>query len=539
MKSKIKDCPDMNPTQMKLLLESTNSIPWVINWETKEFSYIGPQIEKILGYPRQSWLDASVWAERIHPEDRDEVVNHCISQSEKGEDHHADYRAIAQNGSVVWIRDIVHVVREDHRAKEVVGFMFDITERKFVEEELAVSKKSLELSNSALEKLAKGESLTDIFEALTLGAEQNVKGALASILLLDNSGTKLLNGSTPSFSQELKDAFNGIVIGPLEASCGTAAYSKKLVSVEDISTDPRWSKYKDFACTQGLKSCHSSPILGSDGSVLGTFALTFKQVKRPTDSELEVLRSSAHIASLAIERKRNEENLQLYSKEIEDFASIASHDLQEPLRKIITFGDRLKSRIPDSDEKAQNYLERMQNAASRMRNLVVDLMEFSKNESIKQSIKSTDLRKVVELVLEDLEPRISATQGHVMIKNLPTIEADPTQMHQLFLNLVGNALKFHREGVPPVINLDASYKDNGDCLITVKDNGIGIDKNYADRIFRPFERLHGRSTYEGTGIGLTICKKIVTRHGGNIVFKNESENGVTFHITLPVKHKNQ
>jgi signal transduction histidine kinase len=112
-------------------------------------------------------------------------------------------------------------------------------------------------------------------------------------------------------------------------------------------------------------------------------------------------------------------------------------------------------------------------------------------------------------------------------------------MHQLFLNLVGNALKFHREGVPPVIKLDTSYEGNGDCIITVEDNGIGIEKNYADRIFKPFERLHGRSAYEGTGIGLTICKKIVTRHGGNIAIKNGPANGVTFHITLPGKQNHQ
>jgi PAS domain S-box-containing protein len=535
MKNQVKNLSNMTDSQMRFLLESTDAIPWVFDWITNEFSYIGPQIEKILGYPRQSWVDANVWAERIHSEDRDRVVNYCISQAKDGNDHYMEYRTIAKDGSVVWIRDIVHVVREDGVTKEIIGFMIDITEKKLIEEELDFSKQSLEQSNSALERLVTGESLTKIFDGLTLGAEQNVKGAFASILLLDNSGTRLINGSTPSFPQEIRDAFNGLVVGPLEASCGTAAYSKQLVSVEDISTDPRWAKYKDFASSKGLRSCHSAPILGSNGSVLGTFALTFKQVKRLTGIELEIIRSSAHIAALAIERKRDEENLKLYAKELEDFASIASHDLQEPLRKIVSFGDRLKLRIPASDEQAQNYLERMQSAASRMSNLVVDLLQFSKIESIEKSIESADLHKVGERVLEDLEARISATRGHVNIKHLPVIEADPIQMYQLFLNLVGNALKFHREGVPPVINLDTSYEGNGRCVITVEDNGIGIDERYVDRIFKPFERLHGRSAYEGTGIGLTICEKIVTRHGGNITFKNNSTNGITFHITLPEK----
>lgn len=535
MNNQFKNFSNMNEKQMRFLLESTNAIPWVIDWASKEFSYIGPQIEKLLGYPRQSWVDAKIWAERIHPDDRERVVNYCISQSENGDDHFADYRAIAENGSIVWIRDIVHVVREQGVTKEITGFMFDITERKIVEEELAFSKKSLEQSNSVLEKLAEGDSLTKIFEALTLGTEQNVKGTFASILLLDDSGTRLFDGSTPSFSQEVRDAFNGLVIGPLAASCGTAAYTKKIVSVENISTDPRWAKYKDFACTHGLKSCHSAPIIGSNGTVFGTFAMTFKVPKRLTDIEMEILRSSAHIAALAIEQKRNEESIQIYAQELEDFVSIASHDFQEPLGIIKDFTDRLKSKIPADNDRSQNYLERIQAACSKMKKLVVDLQEFSKLDEKDKYFESIDLKKVVERVLENLEDKIIFTQGQVNIKNLPTLEADPIQMYQLFLNMIDNALKFHRGGIAPVVKLDASCEENGKCVISIEDNGIGIDKRYAGLIFKPFERVHERSAYEGSGIGLTICKKIVTRHGGQITFKNKPTNGVTFYITLPAK----
>ena len=220
--------------------------------------------------------------------------------------------------------------REQGVTKEITGFMFDITESKCVEDELAFSKKSLELSNFVLEKLAAGEALKNIFDVLTLGAEKNISGAFASILLLDDSGTRLFDGSTPSFSQELRDAFNGLVIGPLAASCGTAAYTKQIISVSDISVDPRWGKFKDFASTHGLKSCHSAPILGSNGTVFGTFALTFKETKCLTDIEFEILQASAHIAALAIEQKRNEESIQIYAQELEDFVAIASHDFQLP-----------------------------------------------------------------------------------------------------------------------------------------------------------------------------------------------------------------
>jgi len=402
---------------------------------------------------------------------------------------------------------------------------------------LTLYEKILKVQNRALEKLATGKSLTEIFDTLTLGSEQNIEDAFASILLLDNSRTRLIDGSTPSFSQSLKDAFNGMLIGPLEGSCGTAAFSKQPVIVEDISTDPRWAKFKDFAHSQGLKSCFSTPILGSDGIVLGTFALTFTIAKSPAEIELEILRSSAHIASLAVERKRYEENLQVYAKELENFSSIASHDLQEPLRKIIIFGDRLQSRIPQSDEKSKDYLERMQISALRMRSLVEDLLQYSKTGADEKLFEVTDLKEVVNKVLDDLEARMHETQGKVNVRNLPVIEADPIQMHRLFLNLIGNALKFHRKGVPPVINLDTACEGDGRCVISVEDNGIGIDEKHADKIFKPFERLHGRSTYEGTGIGLTICNKIVSRHGGEIAVKRQSPDGVVFRIILPEKQK--
>ena len=408
-------------------------------------------------------------------------------------------------------------------------------EKELAEEELIFSNRLLKNQINVLEKLVTGKPLKEIFDALTLGAEQNVKNAMASILLLDNSGTKLFDGSTPSFSQTVRDAFNGMVIGPLEGSCGAAAYSKRITIVEDISIDPRWEKFKDFARSQGLKACFSAPILDSKGDVLGTFALTFKEAKYPSDFELEIIQSSSYIAGLAIEQKRSAENLRAYANELESFASIASHDLQEPLRKIVTFGDRLATRIPESDDQGKDYLNRMQNSALRMRNLVEDLLQYTRVENKQRAFESLDLNKVIETVLEDLETRISETEGAVNIVDLPVIDGDPIQIHQLFLNLIGNALKFHRKGIPPVVNLNKTKACDGFWEISVEDNGIGIKEEHVDKIFKPFERLHGRTTYEGTGIGLTICNKIVSRHGGKITVKRQSTNGVTFHITLPEK----
>lgn len=239
------------------------------------------------------------------------------------------------------------------------------------------------------------------------------------------------------------------------------------------------------------------------------------------------------------QRKKVEMELLKSNQALNEFASIASHDLQEPLRKIITFGDRLKTTIGETNKEANNYLERMQRSALRMRALVEDLLQFTRIEAKARPFESIELKKVIDNVLDDLETRIKQSKGVINISNLPTIEADPVKTHQLFLNLIGNALKFHRDGIPPIVNLHSAKGENGFWVILVEDNGIGIDEKHMDRIFKPFERLHGRSTYEGTGMGLTICRKIVTHHGGEITVKRQSTYGITFQITLPEKQNTE
>jgi len=235
-----------------------------------------------------------------------------------------------------------------------------------------------------------------------------------------------------------------------------------------------------------------------------------------------------------LQTRKNE--LEKINKELEEFSVIASHDLQEPLRKIIIFGDRLAAKISRKNLKGKDYLERMQSAAARMQLLIDDLLKYAQLKTKPEPFKSVNLNKIIQDVLVDLETRIHKSNGIVKVGDLPTIEADPVQMHQLFLNLIGNSLKFRREGVALVVDVNASHEGNGHHIITVKDNGIGIDEAHLEKIFRPFERLHRQSEYEGTGIGLSICDKIVSRHGGEITVKNSEAGGVIFSISL---HDNQ
>lgn len=220
------------------------------------------------------------------------------------------------------------------------------------------------------------------------------------------------------------------------------------------------------------------------------------------------------------------------NRELQEFATVASHDLQEPLRKIRTFGDKLAAKADTLDEQGRDYLMRMQSAATRMQRLIEDLLSFSRIAGRPPQPKRVDLATVAREVVADLEARVAETSARLEIGDLPAIQADPMQMRQLLQNLIGNALKFHAPGKAPVVKVTASVRADT-CVLEVADEGIGFDEKYLDRIFAVFQRLHGRGEYEGTGMGLAICRRIAERHGGTIAARSKPGEGATFVVTLP------
>ncbi|MBK8415534.1 MAG: CHASE3 domain-containing protein [Bacteroidia bacterium] len=265
------------------------------------------------------------------------------------------------------------------------------------------------------------------------------------------------------------------------------------------------------------------------------FTVTFEDIS--TEKQYEI-----QLENTIQELKRS-------NNELEQFAFVASHDLQEPLRKIQSFGDRLK--IKSQEElRAESilYVDKMLSAANRMSNLIFDLLSFSRLAKNNDAMHETDLNQVMNEVLTDLEVVIQQKNAEISFPPLPVINAISTQIYQLFFNLIGNALKFSKADETPKIEITVtpfsrSIQDKHTpksmlkipfIKIEISDNGIGLDNTYSERIFEIFQRLHGKSEYQGTGIGLAICKRIVTNHNGNIYASGIPGTGTTFTVELPL-----
>uniref|UniRef100_UPI003B3A4F94 sensor histidine kinase n=1 Tax=Spirosoma sp. TaxID=1899569 RepID=UPI003B3A4F94 len=245
-------------------------------------------------------------------------------------------------------------------------------------------------------------------------------------------------------------------------------------------------------------------------------------------------------------------DLQRSNKNLEQFAYVASHDLQEPLRKIQAFGDIIQSQYaPSIGESGADMIQRMQSAASRMQILIKDVLAYSRIATKQETVKSVQLNELIDNVVSDLETAIQEKQATLSVETLPVLQGDPAQLRQLFQNLISNALKFTRideSGVRPSITIKSrrvtgrdfptlipsSHADASFHLIEVIDNGIGFDQRQAQRIFQVFQRLHSRNQYQGTGIGLAIVQKVVENHHGYITAEGRPGEGATFRIALPI-----
>ena len=295
-----------------------------------------------------------------------------------------------------------------------------------------------------------------------------------------------------------------------------------LTALKDEKT--RWQ-----ALREGAKDFLCKPFELTEASLRIKNLLEMRMLHQRVQMHNELLEEHVRARTAVLERTM---------EELANFAYIASHDLQEPLRKIIVFGDRLAGRFDSVlNDAGRDYIQRMQKSAIRMKNLIDDLLHFSQITTHSAPFQPVDLNEVMSEVLSDLEVQIERTQGKVEVTPLPTIEAERFQMHQLLQNLISNSLKYHKENIPPVVNVQHKGSSEGVEEIWIEDNGKGFDEKHLDRIFRPFERLHGISEYggTGTGMGLAICQKIVGHHKGHLTATSQLGQGAIFKVKLLAK----
>ncbi|TWI58675.1 hypothetical protein IQ22_00383 [Pseudomonas duriflava] len=760
------------------IMEFTYDVLCSIDAEGR-FQELSPSCYRVLGYKPEEMV-GRFYREFLLPEDQEKTEQELSSITPQHPTRFFRNRYRHRQGNIV---HILWTTAWSNTEKTFFAVGHDITR-------LVKSEEFTDAQRRILRMISLREPLNEILSEVCCMVEAQDTQSICSILLADSEETHLIHGAAPSLPESYIKAISGLCIGPKAGSCGTAAFRREAVYVENIEADPLWDDFRESALKSGLKACWSIPLINSEGKILGTFAMYRRQAYKPNEEQLQLLTTAEQLAAIAIERsqslqrmeeseqrfrslftfnpdpvfsldlegnfqnineatlkltelsrdsiikahystvvterdlarvtacfqaasqgmnqhyethiitprgeilldvtnqpiiinnriagvfgiakditerkailkqlqqknlllsmaghtaklggwalvlpeqymiwseevrnllefppdvipiwndilplhpepfrsraeeamrlcieqgehmaydieihtalgrliharitaqpvrdddgkivrvvgsfqdisdrKRGEQQLQATlselersNRELEEFAYVASHDLQEPLRKIQAFSERLTARTAGLDEEASDYLKRMNSAASRMQALVIDLLNYSRVNTRGQVFQRVEFSNVVEEVLDDMEATIEQTGARIECHELPTVMGDPTQLRQVIQNLISNALKFQVIGTAPVVKIYSEQTTGDTWKLCIADNGIGFDEKYLDRIFNPFQRLHSRESYAGTGIGLAIVKKIVERHHAFITAKSSPGEGSTFRITFP------
>jgi PAS domain S-box-containing protein len=425
---------------------------------------------------------------RIMDSGRMEVVEESISD---------------EKGTRVFLSTKAPYCDPDGQVIGLVGVARDITERKRAEQ-------ALRASENRLRKL--------------------VEGNIIGVDVRDAAG-------------RLKDA-NSVFLNMVGYS--TEELQAGQLSIKDLTAPAFWPADQQAAAealASGACQPYEKAFIHKDGHIVPAM-VGYTRLDDSGDEFIGFVLDLSELKQTQAVLQDYTDKLEQSNRELEQFAFVASHDLQEPLRKIKTFGSYLQQQLQGSlDENTRDGLQRMLSASERMQAMIDDLLQLSRVNTQGRPFVPVDLAKVAAEVVSDLEPRILRTGGQVVVEALPCVEADPIQIHQVLQNLIGNGLKFHKPGTPPIVKVSGTVTQSrtgrGELVsIQVADNGIGFEEARFEKILQPFQRLHVRSEYEGTGIGLAIVKKIVERHHGEISAHSTPGEGSTFLITLPVRQAN-
>ncbi|AUT02586.1 ATPase [Nostoc sp. CENA543] len=566
----------------QLALQGNNDGIWDWNLKTNQV-FFSPRWKQMLGYAdHEISNNLEEWSERVHPDDLDWVMQAIQAHFDRRTPYYiTEHRVQCKDGTYKWILDRGQALwDETGNVVRMVGSHTDITERKQTEAELQKQNLRSQLFAEITVKIRETLHIQEILQTSVQEVQKLLQADRVVIFRLwpDGSGTVEQEAVLPEWPVILGKS----IVDPCFQQGYVEKYRQGRISaITDITQADIQDCHREFLQQFSVKANLVVPILNREG-IWGL--LVAHQCHAPrhwNQFELDLLQQLANQIGIALyqaqlleQQTRQSQELARSNAELESFAYVASHDLQEPLRMVTSYLQLLERRYkPQLDSTAEQFISYAVDGAQRMQTLINDLLNYSRLTTRGQPFVSVDCAAILERVKTNLKIAIEESSAIITHDPLPTVTADPTQLTQVFQNLIANAIKFRRE-VPieihigvvegmgderrqggrgqgemekfssplhpaPCTNSSSMPNAHSQWLFSVRDNGIGIEKQYIERIFVIFQRLHGRSKYPGTGIGLSICKKIIERHGGQIWVESQPGEGSVFYFTIPEQVNNR
>ncbi len=506
-----KQAQDKLKRQEQELQTILDSVPALISYKDRDRRHI--RVNKALadatGIPKEHWIGKTV--SELLPGFTEHYDPHDIEVLASGQPKIDIIQELRTMNETRWTRmDKIPYKDEEGNVIGIIGLSIDITERKRAEEALQESEERYRLI---------AENVTDVIWVV----DANMQLTYVSPSVTRLRGYSVEEAMAQRFEEWLTPTSLEVVAKILAEEGATENQGR-------YPSRPRTMEL-ELTCKDGSTvwtELRMADMLDQDGKPVGTMGVSRDISERK--------RMEEERESLLEDLNRINARLAQSNKELQDFVYVASHDLREPLRKMASFGNLLQDSLEGNlDEDQQENLEFMIDGANRMQMMIDDLLTYSRVSTKAKPPEHVDLNEVIENLKKlELAVQLDETKGTIRIpRSLPPVSGDPSQIHQLLQNLIGNGLKFHRDGIPPEITIRARQVQKNMVRVEVQDNGIGIDEQYHEQVFTMFKRLHSRTDYEGTGIGLAVCKKIVDRHGGEIGVKSTPGECSTFWLTLP------